>query len=263
MQDRSEQKRVTTGVRSARRALEILSLMRETRSVLTTKEVVEETGLPRTTVLRLLDTLRDAGLLWATEPNGFVPGPALLRWTALASRTWDLPPGAREAMGSLAESSGETVSLYVRHELQRVCIASAEGTRALRHVARIGSQQPMWVGAPARVLLLQTPTAVIKRIARACPRGSEHADVMLGWKADVERDGWAITHGEREDGLSVVGVPVRDPDGYVVASLSLAGPTPRFGDDLVPRFRDRLVELASQLEEASYASGPGWFPKVV
>lgn len=259
----SDETHVSSGVRSARRALEILSLLRESRPVLTTKEVVEETGLPRTTVLRLLETLKQTGLLWATDANEFVPGPALLRWTALASHTWELPPGARDAMRSLAETTGETVSLYVRHETSRVCVAFAEGTHALRHVARIGSQQPMWVGAPARVLLIGTPINFIQKIARTSPRGAEHVDVMLAWKAEAERDGWAVTHGEREDGLSVVAVPIYDPAGHAVACLSVAGPTPRFGDDVVPLIRDRLLVVATDLAEAAHASGAGWFPRSV
>jgi DNA-binding IclR family transcriptional regulator len=245
------------GVRSARRALEIVSLLQETRPVLTTRDVVEQTELPRTTVLRLLETLEKTGLLWAIDANRYVAGPALLRWAALAERAWQLPARTREAMRELADNTGETVSIYVRNDVHRICIAAAQGMQALRHVARVGSQQPLWAGAPAKVLLSGAPLAVLKRVAAQSPAGTGHLDTLIRWRDEAERDGYAVSHGEREDGLSVVAVPVHGRSGAVIATVSLAGPTPRFGDQRIPGFRDGLLGVAARLAEAGFEHAPG------
>ncbi|MGR6917503.1 helix-turn-helix domain-containing protein [[Actinomadura] parvosata] len=63
------------GVRSFQRAFDVLSLLTEERRTLTIRAVVDETGLAKTTALRLLQTLEHMGLLWAT-PKGFTAGPA-------------------------------------------------------------------------------------------------------------------------------------------------------------------------------------------
>ena len=54
------------GVRSVRRALDILSLLTEDQPTVPLRDMVEATGLPKTTVVRLVQTLEQYGLLWAT-----------------------------------------------------------------------------------------------------------------------------------------------------------------------------------------------------
>ena len=245
------------GVRSARRALEIVSLLDESHPVLTTREVVERTELPRTTVLRLLDTLEQTGLLWAIASNHYVAGPSLLRWATLAQRAWQLPARTREAMCKLAEDTGETASIYVRQDVHRICIAAAEGNQALRHVARVGSQQPLWAGAPARILLIGAPATLLKRVAALSPAGPAQLATLTRTRDDAARDGFAVTHSDREDGLSVVAVPVYTPAGAVIASVSLAGPSPRFRDERIPGFCEGLRTVATLVQEARFENGPG------
>ena len=79
------------GVRSIRRALDILSLLTEERPAISIRDIVEATGLAKTTVIRLVQTLERSGLLWATA-NGYMAGPGLWRWAYLARQSWELPP---------------------------------------------------------------------------------------------------------------------------------------------------------------------------
>ena len=82
------------GVRSIRRALDILSLLTEETPSVSIRDITEATGLPKTTVLRLVHTLEQSGLLWATS-GGYMAGPGLWRWAYLARRSWQLPPETR------------------------------------------------------------------------------------------------------------------------------------------------------------------------
>ena len=80
------------GVRSIRRALDILSLLTDDTPSVSIRDITEATGLPKTTVLRLVHTLEHNGLLWATAGGGYMAGPGLWRWAWLARRSWQLPP---------------------------------------------------------------------------------------------------------------------------------------------------------------------------
>ena len=70
------------GVRSVQRALDILSLLTDDRPAVSIREIVDSTGLAKTTVLRLVATLEQSGLLWATA-SGYMAGPGLWRWAHL------------------------------------------------------------------------------------------------------------------------------------------------------------------------------------
>lgn len=164
------------GVRSIRRALDILSLLTEERPAISIRDIVEATGLAKTTVIRLVQTLERSGLLWATA-NGYMAGPGLWRWAYLARQSWELPPETRQMMRELSARQRETVNLYVMRDIYRVCVAQQESPQPLRHVVRVGDELPLWGGASSKVLLRDASPALLKRIARSSPVASTRRTV--------------------------------------------------------------------------------------
>ncbi|MER6127616.1 IclR family transcriptional regulator [Streptomyces sp. NPDC001795] len=238
------------GMRTVQRAIDILGLFDESRPALFIREIVSASGLPKTTVLRLLGTLRLNGLLWVDEHGRYIAGPALLRWSRLAERAWRLPPAAGVILRELAAEHRETAHLYVRRDIHRVCIAQEEGPQTLRQVVRVGDELPLWAGGVAKALLLDAPEALLRRIAEASPYGIAHLETLHAWIGEAQAQGYATSHGEREEGLSAVAVPVRGRGGAVVAALSFGGPSPRFTDERVRRFADGLTVAARELARA-------------
>ena len=243
-----------SGVRSIRRALDILSLLTEDKPSVSIRDITEATGLPKTTVLRLVHTLEHSGLLWATS-GGYMAGPGLWRWAYLAQRSWQLPPETQALMRELGAAYGETVNLYVLRDTCRVCVAHQESSRPLRHVVQVGDELPLWAGATSKVLLRDAPDAMLARIARQSPYGDAHLATLREWIAQAGRDGYAVSHGEREEGLSAVAAPVTGRSGAVVAALGLSGPSLRFTAERVAEFAGALRHAAVQMSERGFALG--------
>jgi DNA-binding IclR family transcriptional regulator len=239
------------GVRSVQRAMDILSLLTDSRPVVSIREIVEETGLAKTTAIRLVQTLEQAGLLWATT-KGYTAGPGLWRWAHLAQRAWELPPETQQLMRDLAARQRETVNLYVARDIYRVCVAQQESPQPLRHVVRVGDELPMWAGASSKVLLRDATPALLTRVARSSPYGESHVDTLREWIDGVLKTGYAASAGEREAGLSAVAVPVTGRSVAVVAALSLSGPTIRFTDDRIAEFVDDLKRVAARMSERGF-----------
>jgi DNA-binding IclR family transcriptional regulator len=241
------------GVRSVQRALGILGLLTDDRPTVSVRDIVEATGLAKTTVLRLVSTLEQSGLLWATT-NGYMAGPGLWRWAHLARRSWELPPETQRGMRELAARQRETVNLYVARDVYRVCVAQQESPQPLRHVVHVGDELPMWAGASSKVLLRDAGPGILERIARSSPNGPEHAAVMRKWIDEATAKGYGESHGEREEGLSAVAVPILGNTGGVVAALALSGPTIRFTESRVAEFAADLVRMGRQMSERGFAS---------
>jgi DNA-binding IclR family transcriptional regulator len=239
------------GVRSVQRALDILSLLSEERPAVSIREIVEETGLAKTTVIRLVQTLEQNGLLWAA-PNGYLAGPGLWRWAHLARSSWELPPETQKLIRDLGARRRETVNLYMLRDIYRVCVAQQESPQPLRHVVHVGDELPLWAGASSKVLLHDAPESLLARVARSSPYGEGHVKRLREWIEEAGHQGWAVSHGEREDGLSAVAVPVIGRSGAVVAALSLSGPTVRFSDDQVAQFTKDLRQVAGQMTERGF-----------
>ena len=143
-------------------------------------------------------------------------------------------------MRELGARHQETVNLYVLRDICRVCVAQQESPRPLRHVVQVGDELPLWAGASSKVLLSDAPETLLARVARRSPEGDSHLETLREWAADARRDGYAVSHGEREEGLSAVAVPVTGRSGAVVAALALSGPTLRFTAERVAAFTTDL-----------------------
>jgi DNA-binding IclR family transcriptional regulator len=241
----------TQGVRSVQRAFEILGLLTETQPVISISEIVRATGLAKTTVIRLVQTLEQNGLLWATA-KGYMAGPSLWRWAHLARATWELPPETKQLMRELAARERETVNLYVLRDIWRVCVAQQESPQPLRHVVQVGDELPLWGGASSKVLLRDADRTLLTRIARGSPYGVDYVTALKAQIDEAAVQGFAVSHGERENGLSAVAVPIVGRTGLVIAALSLSGPTVRFPEDRVGGFVAALLDVAGRMTERGF-----------
>lgn len=241
----------TQGVRSVQRAIDILGLLTDTTPAISIGEIVRATGLAKTTVIRLVQTLEQNGLLWSTA-KGYMAGPSLWRWAHLARGSWELPPETKELMRGLAQRQRETVNLYVVRDIYRVCVAQQESPQPLRHVVHVGDELPLWAGASSKILLQNSGAAHLDRVAGSSPYGPDYLASLRAQIDEAAGRGYAFSHGEREAGLSAVAVPVLGRSGTVIAALSLSGPTVRFPDERIAEFVAALVEVSGHMTERGF-----------
>ncbi|MGH3026150.1 MAG: IclR family transcriptional regulator [Gaiellaceae bacterium] len=234
------------------RALQIMSLFDDERNSLTLRDVLAKTRLPKTTAIRLMQTLEHNGMLHASGNGEFVGGLSLLRWARLAARTWTIPVEAARILASVAATCGETVNVYVRRDIHRVCIAQHEGPQTLRHVVRVGDQLPLWAGGAAKILLLDASTELLESVAEASPDGPSHLAQLREWVEGARKDGYATSRAEREVGLASIAVPVRSRAGAILAALSLGGPSDRFTEERLPDMVHELARGAEALEAGGF-----------
>jgi DNA-binding IclR family transcriptional regulator len=240
-------------VRSVSRALEILAFIAGHPEGINLKETVQATGLPKTTVLRQLQTLEANGLVWKASSQAYILGPTLLHLATQSLDAWRMPPSLTEKLEGLADQCNETVNLWVRRGLNRVLVAQAHGRQTLRNVARLGDQLPLDAGASSKVLLTAMPDVFIHEVAMLSSHGPEQLETIRSWVAETHEKGWAVSHGEREEGLSAVGVPVCSAKGATVAALTLSGPTSRFTPERIESYVDRLKACADEIGRQGFA----------
>jgi DNA-binding IclR family transcriptional regulator len=155
-------------------------------------------------------------------------------------------------MRDLAAKDRETVNVYVARDIVRVCIAQQESPQPLRHVVHIGDELPLWAGASAKVLLRNATAGQLGRIARSSPYGEGHVRRLQEWIDEAAERGYAVSHGEREEGLTAVAVPIVGRSGTVVAALSLSGPTMRFTEERITTFAGDLTQVAQRMAERGF-----------
>lgn len=201
-------------------------------------ELCNRTGLPRATAHRLAVGLEVHRLLERGAEGRWRVGPAL---GELAGTTTDpLLDAAALILPRLRDKTGESVQLYRRDGLHRICVAAAEPPSGLRDTVPVGARLPMTAGSGAKVLVAWADPAVQRAVL---------SDSVFGERTliDVRRRGWAQSVAEREAGVASVSAPVRDPSGGVVAAVSVSGPIDRMGRRPGARWAADLLAAADAL----------------
>jgi DNA-binding IclR family transcriptional regulator len=201
-------------------------------------DLCNRTGLPRATAHRLAVGLEVHRLLQRGTDGRWRPGPAL---GELSGTTSDpLLEAAAAVLPRLREITGESVQLYRRDGMYRVCVAAAEPPSGLRDTVPVGARLPMTAGSGAKVLAAWADPAVQRAVL---------VEAVFGERTllDVRRRGWAQSVAEREAGVASVSAPVRDRSGGVVAAVSVSGPIDRIGRRPGARWAADLLAAADAL----------------
>lgn len=235
-------------VRAVERALDILLCFTQ-ESDLSLTEIAAKISLHKSTVHRLLTTLEEKGFLLRNEATDKY---------SLGIRIWELSthlptldePAALllPAMERLRDRLGETVSLYLRDDLERVRIQAVQSRQAIRRVAQIGARLPLSVGASSKVLAAYAPHEVqVRLLADASWPEAVDRSLYLEQLKEITRCGYATSFEEREPGAAAVAVPIVGRSGKVVAALSLSGPVSRLSRETLEQYAVILSENAAEM----------------
>ncbi|HWQ13643.1 MAG TPA: IclR family transcriptional regulator [Roseiflexaceae bacterium] len=213
-------------------------------------------GLSPSTAHRLLESLARAGFVaQSCETSRYRIGPQAVQLGLAALGSFDVTAAAPPHLQALVAETGESSFLAVLDEGEVVYLAKAEGSRAIRTTATLGSRRPAHCTALGKSFLATMPPdearALLER--RGMPAFTPNTITDLGrlWEelAAVRRRGYAVDREEIEEGLMCIGAPVRDYSGRTVAAISLAGPVER----ILPheeRYGRRVLQAAAEISLA-------------
>ncbi|MCQ6562547.1 IclR family transcriptional regulator [Paenibacillus mendelii] len=235
-------------VRAVERALDLL-LCFTVRNEWAMTELAEKVGLHKSTVHRMLATLED---------KGFVTRDQLSDRYRLGLRIWELSanmPGADDPavlglpeMERLRDLLGETVSLYIRDDSERIRIQAVQSNQAVRRVAPIGVRLPLYVGASSKVLIAFDEQAK-REMLLADPTWPASIDRRLFRQQldEIRALGYATSIEEREAGAAAVAAPVYSRSDKLVAALSVSGPANRLTLEVMREHVPAIMESARRL----------------
>lgn len=232
------------------KSMEIIQLF-FTEEKLTLLQMIEKTGLPKTSVYRMAESLLELGFLEKDQEGAYRLGLIFLALGNLVAERLDIRSIALPYMQKLRKETGEAVNLVIRDGDEAIYIEKVDTQERVRVYTQIGRRAPLYGGACPRVLLSFMEHAEqerliesfqIVRYAKGTPENKEELRRLI---EKTRKNGWSISHSELEDHSSAIAAPIFNHKGDVVAGISLVGPEVRFQDEA------HAKEMIEKLTEAS------------
>lgn len=242
-------------VRSVERAFLILKAFTRDNYKLTLSEIAERIKLPVTTTLRLANTLEGLNLLSRHEDRTYSLGNQLYLLGSIAKANFRPQQVIYPYMKVIRDNTKEAVSLYGIEGEERVCYEHVESLLTMRCVMRVGDRAPLWAGAGGKALLaFLGEEATSRELEKAHPITSTtifNPDNLRKNLAEIRTLGYAISWGEREEGILSIAIPIFNRRGEILFSFSLAGPASRFTEEiaksLIPEIQRMCREISMQI----------------
>lgn len=216
-------------------------------------EVAARLGVGRSTAHRLLQMLVYRDFAVQDESRAYHAGPVLELAAHSRSSTSRLRAVGLPHLRRLVDRVGESANITIRTGDTARFIASVESSQSLR----VGNREGMVFAAhrtTAGLLLLADLTReeleAVYAPERYWDRLAERPDLADLWAelSRIRRSGFALNQGRSERGVVAVGVPVRAPDGDVLAGLAVSMPSVRYDPRLLSATVAALQESAGAIE---------------
>jgi IclR family acetate operon transcriptional repressor len=237
-------------VRAVMRVLDIFDLLKTSIAGATLTDVVNATGLPKSSAFRYLATL-EARRYVERDANSGTYQLGLAFFPVEGRHLEAYADFVRPHLEELRDRYDETVNLGILKNGHITYIDVAESRQPMRFHTPIGKRGSIHSTALGKAISSQRPEDEIRRILQAAgmpaktDRTITNPDEFVTGLAEVRRRGYAVDNGEDNEGCRCIGVPIAD--GPFPAAISLSAPSARLAMKDVPEIAGVMMKIAGGL----------------
>lgn len=210
---------------AVQRATEILEFLGESPRSLS--ETAKRFNVHRSTVLRQLQTLEEAGFVLRRGNGHYSIGPKMISIAQQTLDSLDLRSVAHDAIRALHARTGNTLHVAQLIESTVMYVDKVEGQDNVRMYSRIGKTVLPHCTGVGKAILSQLSedrrNAVLADVewtafTRRTVSSREALDEEL---AVIKARGWGVDNGEFEDFINCIAVPITNSNSSIVGAISL------------------------------------------
>src|SRR5699024_4059986 len=117
----------------------------------------------------------------------------------------------------------------------------------IRRTVGVGKKHLIHEGATGRAILAIQAPKIQEEILKNIP--IEESEKLKDKLSEVEKQGYAVSHEEIKDKLTVISAPVYDANGRVFGAISISGPDFRFDQSHTDQYINILINATKEIEE--------------
>lgn len=243
------------------KSMELLHLFIE-HARLGLNEMVELTGIPKTSIHRMVGSLEDMDFLQKGEDGKYQLGLLFLQFGQLVADRLDIRRIALPAMSELRDLVGEAVNLIIRDGKEAIYIEKLDTDHPVRLYTKIGRRSPLYAGACSRIILSYLEEKEREKYLQEVelvPIGHGTITDMDKLRRELDKArqvGYTISYSELENDTVAIAAPIFDHTSRLVAGISIAGPQARFGEERLPELIRHLQNTAQLISRELGWRGP-------
>jgi DNA-binding IclR family transcriptional regulator len=256
--DESNSKNVDSGSKSGtvHRAMRLLAALAEAQEDVGVIDLASQLDLPSPTIHRLLNLLRECGMVdWNPKTRKYGTGAEFYRIAAQLLTSNSLMDVIRRELVKLTEITGETIlfGMYQASSRSMSFEMRSEGVHALQY--RINMHQPLslvW-GASGKAILAHLPDEVVAEVLETerAQKSAEGAALPTLEELQVELErfrsmGYGASEGEKLAGARGIAAPVFGPNG-VMGSVCMTSPKERIPINRIAEFGNLVSDKAREI----------------
>ncbi len=243
------------------RAIDIIELLSENKGTLSLSQIMKELGIPKQSLIRILNTLCVRGIIDKTEKRGFYRlGMNLLFTVNHLQDKINLRSVAWPIMQELSQVVHKTIELSILDRDQLVCIERIQGNESVNVYSRIGGVYPYFHAVSVgKIYLAKMDSEKRKKILKkiGLPAVTEYTITDTGMLEKelqkVKSNGFAFEDQELRKGVRRVAAPIYDRMNKIVGCISIAAPIFSFElddvDILGVSAKDAAGKISKNLEK--------------
>ncbi|MDR7871500.1 MAG: IclR family transcriptional regulator [Tissierellaceae bacterium] len=249
-----EEKKDDQNINSIIRAIDILNLYNNNKTYYGITEISKILNLPKSTVFRIVKTLESKGWLIQDDvTNQYKLGFEILNVASSVTRDYSNRDIIIEEMKKLAQEFNENVVLHMYDDYSARCIEKIETQNVVKISSDIGKKTPLHVGATSKIVLAYQKPEIINHVieqglAKYTKNTITDKNVLLEDLEQIRRQGYSISIGEIDVGVTAVSVPIIF-DKEFLYGLSIVAPTSRILVKGIEEVKGRLLDSTKKISE--------------
>ena len=252
----------------ALRAFSALECVVASSVPLSLDEITSRLVLPKPTVFRILNLLKNAGLLHRDAASKrFSAGPRLAAFAVDLWRNASLRVQWHRALEIAVAEIGESCNLTLLENDRVLYIDRVETRHPLRLHLEVGTRVPLHCTASGKLFLSQMTSEEVRAMMGAEPYERFTATTITGFKAleaeleKTRRTGVGLHDSELFADSVAIAVPIADPSGRYFAAVAMHAPASRESIRSAMKSVPALHRAAETIA-ATMVSSPSVVPRV-
>lgn len=242
-------------IRVLTRTAEILNCFTVTEPEHSLTDLANKTGIHKSTVYRILDTLEGLNWVRREEKSGLYRlGVGIFELGSRAICGLDFYNVSRPYMEELVNLTGQSVHLVVCDNGEALYLNKIEKPGAfITQPSSVGFRLPLHCTAVGKVLMAFMSEKEVDEIIqkKGLPRFTKNTivdkDELYRVLSEIRRNGYALDDEEVQEGLRCVAAPIKGYTGDVVAAISISGLTSYFKDEKLPELSKVVISTAGKI----------------